>query len=115
MVNDKVKRAERGSATAAEQVFRTHELIPSIPFGESESRVTINFSAFLGAKDRIQEQLFGDHACGFSPWAASSPASSFKAKFSGSFMFGFAVSFLFLFRYSFFKINFSVPNRVLLC
>ena len=52
--NDRVKRAESRSMRAAEQVFRTRELMPSGPVAESESRVERTFS---GAKDRIQEQL----------------------------------------------------------
>ena len=57
MVNDRVKRAERGGTRAAEQVFRTSELMPSGPVAESESRVARNFSPFSGAKrHRIQEQ-----------------------------------------------------------
>ena len=39
------------------QDFRTHELIPSGPVAESESRVERTFSNFTGAKDRVQEQL----------------------------------------------------------
>ena len=50
MVNDNVKRTERGSARAAEQVFRTRELMPSSPVAESESRVVKNFSPFSGEK-----------------------------------------------------------------
>ena len=56
-VNDRVKRAAKRSARAAEQVFRTHELMPSSPVAESESRVARNFSPFAGAKDTIQEQM----------------------------------------------------------
>ena len=50
MLNDMVKRAERGSARAAEQDFRTCELILSGPIAESESSVERTFS---GAKDRV--------------------------------------------------------------
>ena len=46
-----VKSAERGSARAAEQVFRPRELMLSGPVAESELRVARNFSAFSGAKD----------------------------------------------------------------
>ena len=56
MVNGRVKRAERGRAGAAEQVFRTRELMQSGPVAESESRVARNSSTFSGAKDRNQEQ-----------------------------------------------------------
>ena len=52
-----IKRADRGSARAAEQVFRTHEMMPSGPVAESESRAARNFSTCSGAKDRISEQL----------------------------------------------------------
>ena len=52
-----VKRAERGCARAAEQVFRTRVLMPFGPVAESESRVERTFSTFSGAKDRVQEQL----------------------------------------------------------
>jgi len=52
-----VKRAERGRARAAEQVFRTRELLPSDPVAESGSRIERTFSTFSGAKDTIQEQL----------------------------------------------------------
>ena len=48
-----MKRAERGSARAAEQVFRTCELLPIGP----GARVAINFPTFSGAKNTIQEQL----------------------------------------------------------
>ena len=51
MGDDRVKRAERGSARAAEQVFKICELVPSGPLAESESRVARNFSPFSGAKD----------------------------------------------------------------
>ena len=46
-----MKRAERGSARAAEQVFRTRELMLSSPVAESECRVARNFSPFSGGKD----------------------------------------------------------------
>ena len=39
MVNGRVKRAERGCARAAEQDFRPHEVMPSSPVAELESRV----------------------------------------------------------------------------
>jgi len=48
--NDRVKRAERGCARAAEQVFGTRELMPSGPVGESKSMVARNFSTFTCAK-----------------------------------------------------------------
>ena len=51
-----MKRAERGCARAAKQVFRTCDLL-SGPVVESKSSVSRNFSTFSGAKDRIQEQL----------------------------------------------------------
>ena len=57
MVSDRVKRVERGCARAAEQVFRSRELMPSCPVAESESMVEIIFSPFLGAKVRVQEKL----------------------------------------------------------
>ena len=43
MGNDRVKMAERASARAAEQVFRTRELIPSGSVADSESRVPETF------------------------------------------------------------------------
>ena len=49
--NDKVKRSERGCARAAEQVFRTRELMPSSLVAKSESRVERTFATFSGAKD----------------------------------------------------------------
>ena len=49
--NDRVKRTERGCARAADQVFRTRELMSSGPVAESESRVERTFSTFSGAKD----------------------------------------------------------------
>ena len=52
-----MKKAERGYARAAEQVFRTCELMPSSPVAESELMVARNVSTFSGAKDIIQEQL----------------------------------------------------------
>ena len=55
--NDRVKRAERGCARAAEQVLRTHELMPFCLIAESESRVERTFSTFSSAKDRIHELL----------------------------------------------------------
>ena len=45
-----MKRAERGCARAAEQDFRTGELMPSGPVAESESLVERIFSTFSGAK-----------------------------------------------------------------
>ena len=36
LVNDSVKRAERGSARAAEHVLRTCELMPSCPVAEGK-------------------------------------------------------------------------------
>ena len=45
-----MKRAERGSARAAEQIFRKRELMLSSPVAESELRVDRNFSPFSGAK-----------------------------------------------------------------
>ena len=46
-----MEKAERGCATAAEQLFRTCELMLSDPVAESESRVERTFSTFSGAKD----------------------------------------------------------------
>ena len=51
MVNDRVKRAERGCARAVEQVFRTREMMPSGSVAESESRVERNLLTLSGAKD----------------------------------------------------------------
>ena len=51
MVNNRVKRAESGSARATKQDFRTHELMPSGPVAESESRVFKAFTTFSGEKD----------------------------------------------------------------
>ena len=48
--NDRVKRAERGCARAAEQVFRTCELMPLGPVAESELKAERTFSTFSGAK-----------------------------------------------------------------
>ena len=59
MVNDRVKREERGNATAAEQVFRTCELMPSSSVAESESRVEKNFSTFSGANDTESRSSWG--------------------------------------------------------
>ena len=58
-----MKRAERGSARAAEQVFRTHELMLFSPIAESELWVARNFSPFSGTKDRIQEQFGMTQEC----------------------------------------------------
>ena len=51
MVNDRVKRAEKGCTRATEQVFGIHELMPSGPVAESESRVAGNFFTFSTSKD----------------------------------------------------------------
>ena len=56
MVTNRVKRAERGSARAAEQVFKTHELMPAGPVAKSESQVARNFSTFSGAKATLGVQ-----------------------------------------------------------
>ena len=48
-----MKRAERRYARAAEQVFRSLEVMPSILVAEPESRVMRNF----GAKDMVHEPL----------------------------------------------------------
>ena len=48
--NDRVKRVEIGSTRAAEQVFRTCELMPSGPVAASGSKVVRTFSTFSGAK-----------------------------------------------------------------
>ena len=53
-----MKRAERGYARAAEQVFRTRELMPSGPVAESVSRVERTFSTFSGATDTESRTLF---------------------------------------------------------
>ena len=45
-----MRRAERGCARAAEQVLRTHELIPSGPVAESELMVARNLSTLSGVK-----------------------------------------------------------------
>ena len=50
-VNDRVKRAAKRSARAAEQVFRTCESMLSGPVAESELRIARNLSTFSGAKD----------------------------------------------------------------
>ena len=55
--NHRMKKAERGCARATDEVFQTHELMLCGPVAESELRVARTFSTFLGAKDRIQEQL----------------------------------------------------------
>ena len=52
MVNDRVKRVERGSARAAEQVFRTPQLDQTSLAHESELKVARNFSTFADAKAR---------------------------------------------------------------
>ena len=49
--------SERGYTRAAEQVFRTRELMPSGSVSELESMVKITFSTFSGTKDRDQQQL----------------------------------------------------------
>ena len=59
MVNDRVKRAERGCARAAEQVFKTCDLMPSCPVAESELRLDRNFSTFSGAKGTEQLGMTG--------------------------------------------------------
>jgi len=46
-----VKRTERGCAKAAEQDFRTRELMSSGPVAESGSMVERTFSTFSVAKD----------------------------------------------------------------
>ena len=46
MVNDKVKRAEKGSAREAEQIFTTREPMPSTPIAELESSVARNVLTF---------------------------------------------------------------------
>ena len=51
MVNDKVKRAKRGCARTAEQVFWTRGLMPSGPVAESESRFDSRLSTLSGEKD----------------------------------------------------------------
>jgi len=51
MVNNSVKRAERGCARASEQAFTTRELMLFGPVSESELRVARNFSTFSDAKD----------------------------------------------------------------
>ena len=46
--NDMVKKAESGCARAAEQVFRTLEMMSSGPVAESEPSIKITFSTFSG-------------------------------------------------------------------
>ena len=55
MVTDKVKTAERGSARAAEQVFRTRALVPS--GAVAESRVDKLLHLLRCKRHMAQEQL----------------------------------------------------------
>ena len=53
-----MKRAETGCARAAEQVFRTHKLMPSGPV--AKSRVERTFSTFSDAKDTESKSSWYD-------------------------------------------------------
>ena len=57
MGNDRVKRAERASARAAEQVFRTRELMPSDPVAVSVEGCQKRFHLFRCKRHKIQDQL----------------------------------------------------------
>ena len=66
-----MNRAERGSARAAEQVFRTCALMQSGTVAESKLRVVRNISTFLGAKDpefrssRVHWKVWVERASGW--------------------------------------------------
>ena len=48
-----MNRPEREHVRAAEQVFRTHALMPSVLVAELELRVSINFCNFSDEKDTV--------------------------------------------------------------